>query len=336
VRGAAFAAAAVAAGVASAAGAAPASVTAAGSFQSEVGCPGDWDPACAATHLAKDPGDGVWQAAFSLPAGSYEYKVAIDDSWTENYPVSNLALPLGAPTLVKFYYDEASHWVVDDASGVIAAAAGSFQSELGCPGDWQPECLRSWLKDPDGDGSYGFRTQALLAGSYEAKVAHEESWDENYGAGGVPNGSNIPFTVPADFARMSFAYDPATHLLTVSVPEPSRASLLAGALVLLAARALLNRLRETGARGYTPRDAAKLSLLEAGGCGSPAARGAAARAHRAQQSSRRLRHARAARGEGDPRALLLQLPLPRDRVALVRARRAGVLEGGLRRLPGSR
>jgi hypothetical protein len=229
--------------------AAHATVTLAGSLQSELGCPGDWDPACAATHLVQDAGDGVWQAVFSLPAGSYEYKVAIDDDWTESYPVANRPLPLGAPALVKFYYDEVSHWVADDATGVIAVAAGSFQSELGCPGDWQPECLRSWLKDPDGDGSYGFRTQALLAGSYEAKVAHEESWDENYGAGGVPNGSNIPFTVPADGTRMSFAYDPVTHLLTISVPEPSRASLLAGALFLLAARALLPRLREAGARG---------------------------------------------------------------------------------------
>ena len=39
---------------------------------------------------------------------------------------------------------------------MIATAPGSFQSELGCPGDWQPDCLRSWLQDPDGDGIYTF------------------------------------------------------------------------------------------------------------------------------------------------------------------------------------
>ena len=52
--------------------AAPSSVTIAGSLQSELGCPGDWDPGCAATHLTYDASDDVWQAEFSLPASSYE------------------------------------------------------------------------------------------------------------------------------------------------------------------------------------------------------------------------------------------------------------------------
>ncbi len=71
-------------------------------------------------------------------------------------------------------------------------AAGSFQSELGCPGDWQPDCLRSWLQDPDGDGIYTFSTTAIPAGSYEFKAALNESWDENYGAGGAPERGQYP------------------------------------------------------------------------------------------------------------------------------------------------
>ncbi|MFC6345396.1 hypothetical protein ACFP8W_25655, partial [Nocardioides hankookensis] len=49
------------------------SVTVAGSLQSELGCPGDWQPDCAATHLAFDTSDGLWHATFALPAGSYEW-----------------------------------------------------------------------------------------------------------------------------------------------------------------------------------------------------------------------------------------------------------------------
>ena len=64
---------------------APLSVTVAGSLQSEAGCPGDWDPACAVTHLSFDASDDVWQGTFSLPAGNYEYKAALNDAWTENY-----------------------------------------------------------------------------------------------------------------------------------------------------------------------------------------------------------------------------------------------------------
>jgi glycosidase len=201
--------------------AAPSSVTIAGSLQSELGCPGDWQPDCAATHLVYDGGDDVWQGTFAVPAGNWEYKAPLNDSWSENYGLhaqrdgANIPLNLGTAASVKFYYDNKTHWVTDSRSSVIAVAPGSFQSELGCPGDWDPGCLRSWLEDPDGDGIYTFETTALPAGSYEAKVALGESGDENYGQGGVRNGSNIPFTVHATGAKVLFRYDAATHVLTV-------------------------------------------------------------------------------------------------------------------------
>ena len=36
--------------------------------------------------------------------------------------------------------------------------------------------------------------------------------------GGVQDGPNIPFTVPYDHAPVTFSYDAATHVLTVSAP----------------------------------------------------------------------------------------------------------------------
>jgi pullulanase-type alpha-1,6-glucosidase len=198
----------------------PASVTIPGSFQSELGCPGDWQPDCAVTHLGYDAEDTVWQGTFSIPAGDYEYKAALDDSWDVNYGANatqngpNIGLSLGDPADVKFYYSHATHWVTDNVNATIATVAGSFQSEIGCSGDWQPGCLRSWLQDPDGDG---FLTMSvyLPAGSYEAKVAHDEDWAENYGDGGAPGGANIPFTVVEPVAEVFFGYDPVTHLLTI-------------------------------------------------------------------------------------------------------------------------
>ncbi len=142
----------------------PSSVTIAGSLQDELGCSGDWQADCAAAHLAYDSSDDVWQQLFSLPAGTWEYKAALNDSWDENYGLNaapggaNIPLSLAAETDVKFYYDHKTHWITDNQYSVIATVAGSFQSELGCPGDWQPDCLRSWLQDPDGDGSYSFST----------------------------------------------------------------------------------------------------------------------------------------------------------------------------------
>ena len=209
----------------------PVSVTIAGDLQSELGCPGDWQPECATTHLTYDGGDDVWQGTFTVPGGNWQYKAALNDSWDENYGANavpggaNITLGLGGDTAVKFYYDHKTHWVTDNHNSRIATAPGSFQSELGCAGDWDPGCLRSWLEDPDGDGIFTFSTSALPQGSYEFKVAINESWDENYGDGGIPGGANIPFTVPADFGYIvNFSFDSATNTPAVSVvstlPQP--------------------------------------------------------------------------------------------------------------------
>jgi pullulanase-type alpha-1,6-glucosidase len=203
----------------------PASVTIAGNLQDELGCPGDWQPDCAVTHLGFDADDQVWQGTFSIPAGNFEYKGALNDSWDVNYGANatqngpNIPLSLGGPVDVKFYYSDETNWVTSNENAVIATLAGSFQSELGCAGDWDPSCLRSWLQDSDGDGIYTFSTAKLPIGNYEVKVAHDESWDENYGQDGVPGGANIPFTVPSSCSDIFFTYDPVTHLLTIAT-EP--------------------------------------------------------------------------------------------------------------------
>ena len=127
--------------------AAPASVTIAGNLQDEHGCPGDWQPECAATFLGNNA-DGIWRSTFTLPAGSYEYKAALNGTWDENYGAGgvqdgpNIPLNLGDATDVKFYYDHKSHWITDDVNSAIAVAVGDFQSALGCPGDWQPWLMR--------------------------------------------------------------------------------------------------------------------------------------------------------------------------------------------------
>jgi hypothetical protein len=214
----------------------PSAVTVAGSMQSELSCSGDWDPACTVTQLVLDGNDGVWQGVFSIPAGSWEYKAALDNSWTVNYGANatqngaNIALSLGTAASVKFYYDDVSHWITDSINSLIAVVAGSFQSELGCSGDWDPSCLRSWLQDVDDDGIYSFAA-LLPAGSYEAKVAINESWDVNYGAGGVQNGPNIPFSSSGTSPTV-FQFCSATNLLAINgpcaedVPEPGSLALL--------------------------------------------------------------------------------------------------------------
>jgi pullulanase-type alpha-1,6-glucosidase len=207
----------------------PTNVSAPGDLNSEMGCPDDWQPACDQAQLALDPKDKIWKRTSTLPAGSYSYKAAINKSWDENYGAGavrnggNIPVTVsGAP--VTFYYDHSTHWITSTANGPIITAPGSFQSELGCPADWSPSCMRPWLQDPDGDGTFTFATKDIPAGSYEVKAAHGLSWDENYGAGGTPGGANIPFSV-ASGDVVTFSYAPATHVLSVvSQPAPPTGS----------------------------------------------------------------------------------------------------------------
>ena len=199
----------------------PDNVSVPGTLNTAMGCATDWAPDCDQAQLALDPDDQIWKGTYTLPAGGWGYKVAINKSWEENYGAGavpdgpNIDLTTTAAP-VTFYYDHGTHWVTSDAQGPIITAPGSFQSALGCPGDWQPDCMRPWLQDPDGDGTYTWVTTLLPAGDYEFKVAHGLSWDENYGAGGVANGPNIPLSV-TEGATVTISYDSATHVATATV-----------------------------------------------------------------------------------------------------------------------
>ncbi|MEO9237636.1 MAG: pullulanase-type alpha-1,6-glucosidase, partial [Jatrophihabitantaceae bacterium] len=200
----------------------PSAVSVPGSFGAQLGCPGDWQPDCAQVQLTRRGHDDVWSTTLNLAAGSYEYKAALNKAWDVSYglgaALGGANIPLTVPAggaAVTFYYDNATHWVTDTVNTTMVTAAGSFQSELGCPADWSPDCLRSWLQDPDGDGTFTFSTNAIPAGDYQVKAALNLSWDVNYGAGGVLGGANIDFTVPSTGSPVTFSYVAATHVLTV-------------------------------------------------------------------------------------------------------------------------
>jgi hypothetical protein len=93
----------------------PGAVAAAGSMNSELGCAADWEPACDQAQLVLDPADLVWKLSVpDLPAGSYEFKAALNRSWDISYgaggasPGANIAFEHdGGP--VTFRYDHFNH-----------------------------------------------------------------------------------------------------------------------------------------------------------------------------------------------------------------------------------
>src|SRR5215510_3164880 len=161
----------------------PASVNLPGSLESEAtgGACGDWDPGCpAAAFTAQGNLVFLFQSA-SIPTGSWEYKVAMG-GWTENYGANfqqdgpNIILNLASAQNVRFYYDHKTHYIADSVQNTIYTVPGDFNSELGCSGDWQPECLQTFMSDVDGDGVFTFVTESIPAGNYEFKIATNESW----------------------------------------------------------------------------------------------------------------------------------------------------------------
>lgn len=199
----------------------PGAVAVAGTFNTEMGCAADWSPDCAQAQLTLDPVSQLWKKTYTLPAGDYGYKVAIDKAWTENYGDGGVLngpnISMTAPaTPVTFYYDHGTHYVTSDAQGPIITIPGDFQSELGCEADWAPDCMRPWLQDPDGDGTYTWVTTLIPTGTYQYKVAHGLSFTENYGAGGVANGPNLSVVVPAN-SRVTFSYVRSTHVIQAVV-----------------------------------------------------------------------------------------------------------------------
>lgn len=202
----------------------PETVTIPGTLQSELGCSGDWQPDCDKTALVYDPEDDVWQGTFEVQPGNDQdqrgprYKVALNNSWSENYGANaqqggaDIPLIVSEPTLVKFYYDHKTHWVTDNYNTPIVVAVGDFQSELGCGSDGDPGCLRSWLQDPDGDKLYTFATTQLPAGTYQVEVAINESLDETYGV----DGRAASFTVKNAGDEIYFGFDDMTKKLTIS------------------------------------------------------------------------------------------------------------------------
>jgi glycosidase len=98
-------------------------IRAPGSYQSEAGCPADWTPDCAATTLTDSDGDGTYSLTVTgLPAGTYDFKIAIGGSWDENYGAGgtkdgqNIPFTVAAGQKVTVTFDATSHQATATAS----------------------------------------------------------------------------------------------------------------------------------------------------------------------------------------------------------------------------
>ncbi|WP_434597918.1 pullulanase-type alpha-1,6-glucosidase [Streptomyces sp. A5-4] len=102
-----------------------------------------------------------------------------------------------------------------EAPPAAVAIASDFDTQLGCAGDWAPDCDQAQMVRR-ADGAWSLTTR-VKAGSYSYKAALDRSWAVNYGLNAVQGGANVPLTIAAGGADVTFVYDPVTHWVTDSV-----------------------------------------------------------------------------------------------------------------------
>jgi hypothetical protein len=212
-----------------------------GTFQSEVSndlCV-DWMPDCSSTELINTPGTNIWESSFTIPAGCWEYKVALDGTWDENYGEggirdgANIQLYVPEPTVVTFQYDGVTHVVssspVSGAPQSITKVSlfGSLQSVMGCSSNFDNFCdnpaLSFNLVSGKWEGAFN-----MPVGCYYYQVKETIGCNNTsfYGRDGELNGFYMFLYIPSA-GEVNFSYDPQTHIIN-STPysgTPMRVSL---------------------------------------------------------------------------------------------------------------
>ncbi|WP_142288222.1 alpha-amylase family glycosyl hydrolase [Bacillus sp. EAC] len=212
-------------------------VTLVGSLQSELGSSSDWDPSDSKTVMTNQ-GNGLYTFNGLIPAGTYEYKIAIDGTWDESYGKNgsrggeNIVLELSKETNVSFYFNANTHKIADStnytpiASEKIPRIVGNIQPSINQGGEWSPSESKAFLMDDDFDNVYTYITQ-VPAGNYEYKIILGDNWSS---AEAFP-GSNATLNVVSKQYYL-FSYNASTNevnaIVTTAPPTSSRIITLVG------------------------------------------------------------------------------------------------------------
>ena len=127
------------------------------------------------------------------------------------------AATCGADAAVKFYYDHKTHWITDNVNvGDRGRRPAASSPSSAAPATGSPTASAPGSRTPTATASTRSRRPRCRPATTRRKVALNESWDVNYGQGGVQGGANIAFTVPATTRKVTFSYDASTHVLTIT------------------------------------------------------------------------------------------------------------------------
>jgi len=210
----------------------PSKVVLVGNLQTKLGHDKEWDPAADATEMTAT-GDGEYRLTGVLPAGTYEYKIAIDGNWNESYGFDNysnrsgakkgdnIEITLDKETEVTFYYHHGTHRIADStyykplAADKLPRVIGSFQTGIGEAADWSASDARLLLQDTDYDDVYTV-TADVYGGDHEYQIAlGADSAAEVYPA------NKESLKLPED-AEVTFTYNALNHSVSATYQIPQQ------------------------------------------------------------------------------------------------------------------
>lgn len=101
---------------------------------------------------------------------------------------------------------------------------GTHQDELGCSGEWQPDCEDTMLTYDEEDDVWQGTFEIQPGNDADKrgpryKAALNRSWSENYGQNAAAGGADIPLVVEEP-TQVKFYYDHKTHWITDSFNTP--------------------------------------------------------------------------------------------------------------------
>ena len=123
---------------------------------------------------------------------------------------------------VKFYYDHETHWITDNVTSVIAVAPGSFQSELGCPGDWASGLPALVAPGPRRRRHLHVRDHRAPGRAATRPRSRSTRLGRELRPGRRAERREHPVHCPARHAKVTFCYNAATHVLTIARPATAR------------------------------------------------------------------------------------------------------------------
>ncbi|HEY5687426.1 MAG TPA: carbohydrate binding domain-containing protein [Yeosuana sp.] len=140
--------------------------------------------------------------------------ISIEFEATSVFALHKLSFELGTNG-VTMYFDNIELNDLGPAPPKKIVIAGTFQDELGCYSDWDPNCDYTELSLNSSTGLYTGTFQ-VAEGNNRYKVTVGGSWDINYGENGLISGPDIFLCLPSGPEEITFTYDPSTNLVSTS------------------------------------------------------------------------------------------------------------------------